>query len=280
MGSAPSRLVEQLEAEARAATLAALPAAADLVNRILRTTAAGLDAVKEGQHPGKPRPRWLDLRLLLATRSWNTVRVAHGALVNGYPVQAVILTRSALEDYAASRYVERDHRSARFFLSRKHAEYTGSKPWLGKPKKPKKPGLGPQLGRTAQITALAGGEKDALKSLTLLYHELSQVAHPLALGMALQKNETAETDEYHLGAGFRLDHALRTYWLLILVGTWNLGIIEGFVGDRAPDWQGHLKQVYRDALAWVTEYDRFVRAREQGKIGQAGQGTPGAGSAP
>src|SRR5258708_7857319 len=116
MSPQPGQALGDWEAEARQQTLGSLTAGVRLVDRGLFLIVEGLEPVR-GEHP---RYGWLETILTLTFRSFNDLRAAQILLVNGYPAQALVMTRTAFEDYLAAQYISKDHRKARFWSAKKY----------------------------------------------------------------------------------------------------------------------------------------------------------------
>ena len=95
------REVRGAEARARERVLRGLPTETELAFQVQGVCFEGLELL-QALAPGRP---WQRVVAGLATRSFNSIRMAHDAILSGYPVQAVILTRAVYEDLVTASYV-------------------------------------------------------------------------------------------------------------------------------------------------------------------------------
>jgi hypothetical protein len=102
-------------------------------------------------------------RILLATRAFSSIQAAHEVLQSGFPLQSIMLARSAHEDTATALYLERHPEDAHFW----------NDPTYGEP------------GRWREIPNMAKVHKglvEPIKGRFLeMYDVLSEVHHPRPL---------------------------------------------------------------------------------------------------
>jgi hypothetical protein len=228
------------EREARDKALTEMPDEVRLAYRILELFIAGFNAVELGQKVVGYRR----VIFSLAVHSFNTFRVAHEALLNGYPVQAIELARRLDEDLLTASYVEERPSEGRFFwakkyegkLSKKIPKFEDMRRWLEK------------QGPTG---------KKLMKHARYGYGAMSQVAHPRPAGLRLERRRTDEgADHYFVGGEFDGPRAMTAYYYLFLYGPMAAGLIGAFVRDRS--WHEERQRVIGAAIEWL---DRALARR-------------------
>lgn len=201
--------------------------------------------------------QWLLTIVNLTIHAINSFRVAHEALMNGYPAQSVGLARSTFEDYLAAKWISYYPKDARLWWARKYGEYAGTLPGSRK-RKPRKNSI---KGRTqvppveTLIKQASNNDVKSERALKLVYHYLSQFSHPRYTGLAVEKNDQPSQTYYYLGGEFRRDDALYAYNALMGVGVLVAQMAGGFAGSGDQDWMSELNRVNEAWITWKIAYE-------------------------
>lgn len=207
------RRIAELERQAATVTAATAGESSEFAARVISHALAGLVLLEHR----RLMARWQQLLVTLATRSFNSLYLAHRVIVIGYPAQAWSLIRSAYEDYLTAAYVHKHHGSARFWLAKKYAT---ERYWRNVPSMKKRAAV-----------AFAGQKRGPGTA----YHILSQFTHPLSGGLSLLTEETPDAIRFTLGP-VPDQHATRVAQSFLLRCLGFLLLLEGSyirVGDDA-----------------------------------------------
>lgn len=173
-------ILEHQDRDVRAKSLEAMAQEIDLLDRILLHLNHGTAALS-----GSKTDRRLNfLCMLLINRATNSLWRARVDAVEGYHVQSLTLTRSALEDWGTTLYAERK------------SEKVGA--WLGEVIKELETTTGPP--QFKQIWAEIGGELG--EQAAEMYSQLSLIAHPRGGGLSLLFHFDRETTYFHVGGQY------------------------------------------------------------------------------
>lgn len=247
--------ITDAEQEARAKTEQDLPRECELALRILNLSLEGLSRL------GKPKfsDSWLQVILELAMSSVNSYRVAHLALLSGYPADAIRTLRTVFENYLFAHDIVAKHEDADLLSDPKYVRYLGKLPGLPGPLEGTAvpdPGDEEDLfipDAPKLIKRITHGDDAKCRELLLLYHWLSQVGHPRVLGLGLGRRESDEGVYLYLGGEFRRDDALYAFNALLGLGTFVVEMVAGFLLNDA-EWQAKFLALNRDWVNWEQAY--------------------------
>ena len=150
---------------------------------------------------------------ILVNRAFNSIWQGRRAAVHGYPVQAMILARSALEDWATMRWVEDHPGDKDLWLCRILPEVEppldekGRERWV------------PKI--DTMLRALDEGE-----SPLRAYEALSKVAHPQGIGLAWEFCVDEDLVSLHVGGRKEIVDLRRSLFHLVRVAAGILPSIE------------------------------------------------------
>jgi hypothetical protein len=221
---------------------------AELIDRILDPYLQGFQWLS-GKHVGR---RWHRLVLMLGARSFNSLRVAQKALLDGYPEQAIILVRAADEDVLTATYVGRHPREARFWLARK---YTARKYHRGKLQRVI-PGFD-QMRRDL-------GQPQQRKRLEI-YQALSQFGHPKAAGLRFIVTGMGDATLYRVGSDIDADAVFMANYTLIPTALMALALVGQFIEGKNSEWTQEALRMRDDVLQWLSKQNAANKVHRSGE---------------
>ena len=181
---------------------------------------------------------------LLSVRAFNSIWQGRQSAAHGYPVQAMVAARAALEDWATVRWLEENPDDKDLWLCRILEEVA--------------PPLDAQ-GRERWVPKI----DSMLKSLDngavalVAYEQMSKLAHPRGSGLAWEFH--ADEGNAYIHAGGHLDERnLRAaLFYLIHVAAGLLPSVERLqrlaLGDVDPEWLTRGNDAVNEALAFISE---------------------------
>ncbi len=198
------------------------------------------------------------VRMLLFTRAFNSLVWARKSLFTGYVVQALLLTRSAMEDWGSGAYVRHHPEEALLWLE-------AQEDWSG-------PGFA-QIWEDAPDDEEIAQRLETTTKLKTLYGYLSLFAHPRAAGLPYLVSWDAEQTYFHAGPARQWDAEKFETGLYFL-----LYVIQGFFAavDRITfDVTGELQEGWRNRALELTDLMRqrvaSIEDRVQGRIDTAAE---------
>lgn len=180
--------------------------------------------------------------LLLVVRGFISLRCAYDLLQKGYYSQAVILIRAAEEDYLTCRYCEVDGSAVDALLSGKGKLGTG------------------KFTFTNMAKAIS---EDFYKNWQVNYGQLSEIAHPRQLGMAMIVDWKA--NKFNLGADYNENHFVATCHALLRSAVGMTEFLINLLGKNALQWQKETYPVFQAACAYVERISEEVKSPAEKK---------------
>lgn len=181
---------------------------------------------------------------ILVNRAFNSIWQGRRAAVHGYPVQAMILARSALEDWATMRWVENHPDDKDLWLCRIVAEVEppldekGRERWV------------PKIDTMLR-------EIDEGESPLVAYEALSKVAHPRGIGLAWEFRFDEESVSLHVGGRREAVDLRRSLFHLVRVAAGILPCVERLQGrwldDVDADWVSDGAELVERAQQFLLE---------------------------
>lgn len=230
-----SSLVE-FETNVKKTTSASKKAELDTVENLLNQYLAGFRLLHEFK-TGKVQR--LELAwLLLVVRGFNSLRCAYDLVQKGYYSEAVIMIRSADEDYLTCRHCEINQETVDALLDGKS--------------------------RISKFRKMAKDiSPEFCKSWDANYGQLSEIAHPRQLAMGM----TAKWDEnrLNLGGDYIENHFIATCHALLRSAVGMVEFLSKLLGDSFPQWEKESLPAFQEACVYVEKVSKEygnVRRRE------------------
>lgn len=200
------------------------------------------------------------VRMLLVTRSLNSLHWARQLLCTGYLAQALLLTRSAMEDWGTTVYVKHHPEKAPLWLERPDHDIAK---WAG-----------PSFA-DIWTDAFSDGAKDeaeeAVKKTKAMYGALSLFAHPRAAGLSYLVTFDSEQTFFHVGPPKAWDvNQFETglYFLLNIVQAFFSTVdtlVFDTTGEADEDWRAQGSELSIQILQRLALIENRVMNRvEQG----------------
>lgn len=162
--------------------------------------------------------------LLLLVRSFSSLRCAYDLLQKGYYGQAVMLIRSAEEDYLTCRHCEINEGTIDALLDGK--------------------------GKFKRFSEMARDiSTDFQKNWQINYGQLSEIAHPRQLAMAMVANW--KEGEFNLGADYNENHFTATCHALLRSAVGMTEFLVKLLGENALEWQKASSSAFQEATGYV-----------------------------
>jgi hypothetical protein len=179
------------------------------------------------------------LRVVLMTRCFNSLHLAYRALASGYHTQALLLLRSALEDWLAEQYLNtRPQEAPRWILPDHH--------------------------RPKRSTLLKAVGSPTREKVVTMFNRLDEFAHPGRLGV-WQITEPTTSGHYarlggHADARW-LELVVYPFLFVVSLSHNALFAVQTQTGHQpAERWVTDANDFDRDATEWI---DRFNRRFEE-----------------
>ena len=230
-----SSLVE-FETNVKKTTSASKKAELDTVENLLNQYLAGFRLLHEFK-TGKVQR--LELAwLLLVVRGFNSLRCAYDLVQKGYYSEAVIMIRSADEDYLTCRHCEIKQETVDALLDGKS--------------------------RISKFRKMAKDiSPEFCKSWDANYGQLSEIAQPRQLAMGM----TAKWDEnrLNLGGDYIENHFIATCHALLRSAVGMVEFLSKLLGDSFPQWEKESLPAFQEACVYVEKVSKEygnVRRRE------------------
>ena len=180
---------------------------------------------------------------LLSVRAFNSLWRSRQCAVEGYAVQSMTLSRAALEDWIAVRWLEVRPDQKNLWLGHMLAEVPP--PVDGKGREQWLPGADEMLDDLP--------EKDSVR---LAYRSLSRVAHPRGSGLAWQFHADSNSLYVHAGPNFDATDLRRSLFFIVHIAAGSLPSLERlqerWLGHADPDWVSR-------GIAAVEQSQKFLR---------------------
>lgn len=203
---------------------------------------------------GKKHDRGLNFLVgLMLGRAFNSLWKARESAVTGYPAESLTLCRSALEHWAAARWVEFNPECTDRWLWAILSEVTQPKEWP------------PSPDRTLKELRDLGAD------LHYLYDPLSKFAHPKSAGLSWMIHFDPQSTYFHTGGHF--DERGIRMCLFFLVGVAQAclepvaRLQDRMLGSPDAEWLEQGKELSKQAKALRSEMEQEV-ASEAEKAGR------------
>ncbi len=194
----------------------------DIIENVLNRYLAGfrvLGEFKDGEIQ-RLEIAWL----ILVVRCFKSLRCAYDLLQKGYYSQALILIRTAEEDYLTCRHCEINQETVEALLT-------------GKP-------------RVSRFRKMAQDISDEFcENWDINYGQLSEIAHPrkLAIGMTANWKE----DRINLGVDYVENHFVAACQALLRSAVGMTEILTKLLGTNALQWQKESQPAFQEACKYV-----------------------------
>ena len=172
--------------------------------------------------------------LLLVVRGFNSLRCAYDLLQKGYYSQAVILIRSAEEDYLTGRHCDINQGTVDALLD-------------GKDKFKR-------FSEMADDISTEFGENWRIN-----YGQLSEIAYPRQLAMGMVANWKA--NKFNLGADYNENHFVATCHALLRNAVAMTEFLVNLLGENALQWQRESWSAFQEAADYVKRISEEVKSK-------------------
>ncbi len=228
--------LEEFEAQVKATTIAKHKEEISLVEKLLNHYLAGFRKINKftPSEDNKLEHAWL----LLTTRSFNSLRCAFDLLQKGYYSQAVMLIRTADEDWLTCRDCEVNQETLDALLSGKGE-------------------LGKGRLRFSEMAKRISNEFYN-KVWKVNYGQLSEIAHPRQF--ALKILTSLDTNELMLGGHFDDDLFVATCHALLRTAVGMTEFLVRLLGDNAAQWQIETYPTIKAASAYVERISKEAKS--------------------
>jgi len=219
--------LEEFELQVKNTTIANKKAELNIIENLLNLYLAGFRVLHEFKTGEVQR---LELAwLLLIVRGFNSLRCAYDLLQKGYYSQALILIRSAEEDYLTSRHCEINQETVEALLAGK-----------------------------SRVTRFRRMTKDIstefCKKWDINYGQLSEIAHPRQLAMGMTANW--KENKVNLGANYIEKHFIATCHALLRSAVGMTEFLTKLLGKNALQWQTEGLPAFQEACTYVEKISK------------------------
>jgi len=233
--------LEALEEEARQNTLKVQFANLGIVNRHLGLYAKTLNTLNGKVDPDDQLGRAL---LLLGSRSFNSLRCAYDNLQMGYYAQAIILTRSALEDWLTLEDCRTEESTLTKLFKR-----------------------GERMPRFSEMADRLDSEKQAfwkdIEGHEGIYGLLSSISHPRYRALLFATNP--ETTLLRVGPDYFDEHFNVTSHHILMAISNHLHVLVEMAGTEAEFLRDEIEEAMREGLEELKRLLRWAKSRIEGE---------------
>lgn len=206
-----------------------------LIENLLNCYTAGFRTLKEFKTTGEISP--LEIAwLLLVAQSFYSLRCAYDLLQKGYYNQAVILIRSAEENYLTGRHCKISERTIDALLAGK--------------------------GKLKKFQQMAEDiSSDFGKNWRINYGHLSEIAHPRQLAMSMAIN--SKGNKLNIGLSYDENRFIPTCQSLLGNAVQMTEFIFNLLGDRAEQWEKDIYPVVKEATDYLKQISETYKGNNQ-----------------